>query len=69
MKAAQNLIAAALGCALVWTTAQAQQPSAARTSPAAVESGAQQAFGVLSDAGLPDAPDDSSLAQAVRYGL
>jgi hypothetical protein len=47
MKAGQNLIAAALVCALVWTTAQAQQPSAAPTSPAAVASGAQQAFGVL----------------------
>ena len=34
MKAAQNLIAAALVCALVCTTAQAQQPSAAPISRA-----------------------------------
>ena len=47
MKAAQNLIAAALVCALVCTTAQAQQPSAAPTSPAAAASGPQEAFGVL----------------------
>jgi hypothetical protein len=47
MKAAQNLIAAALVCALVCTTAQAQQPSAAPTSPAAVASGPQEAFGVV----------------------
>jgi hypothetical protein len=44
MKAGQNLIAAALVCALVCTTAQAQQPSAAPTSPAA---GPQEALGVL----------------------
>ena len=47
MKAAQNLIAAALVCALVWTAAQAQQPSAAPNSPAAVAPGPQEAFGVL----------------------
>jgi hypothetical protein len=47
MKAAQNLIAAALVCALVCTTVHAQQPSAAPTSPAAVASRPQEAFGVL----------------------
>jgi hypothetical protein len=47
MKAAQNLIAAALVCVLVCATAQAQQPSAAPTSPAAVASNPQEAFGVL----------------------
>ena len=46
MKAAQNL-AAALVCALVCTAALAQQPSAAPTSPAAVDSDPQKVFGVL----------------------
>jgi hypothetical protein len=46
MKAAQNL-AAALVCALVCTAALAQQPSAAPTGPAAVDSDPQKVFGVL----------------------
>jgi hypothetical protein len=44
---AQNLITAALICALVWTTAQAQQPSVAPAGPAKVASGPQTAFSVL----------------------